>query len=134
MSNKNTVVEIKELIKGLGFTLPSGYLKDELLQFYQGAVKMKEKGISPTEPRKGYKPDYSPVYADNSLTLKEHLSIKGWGVTAIPGFDYSSIRTQLLDWLHETCEQFDPKDQNTWTRKNIPYNIHGIFKLSLIHI
>ena len=128
-----TIAQIKKLILELGFAPPSGYRKAELLAYYDGLVKMKQGGILYAE-HKEEKLSYTPVMPDANISLKEHIKIHGWGVAKIPDFNFIEIRNELLGWLHEVCDRFNINDMTTWTRNNIPYNIHGIFKQWVGHL
>jgi hypothetical protein len=132
--SKLTVTQIKESIGQLGFKPPSGLKKAELQRYYQGALKMKQEGIPATNPKKTSHINYTPVYPDQSLDLMNHLQTYGWAVANIPDYNSAAIRQELLEWIHRHSPNFDSEKFSTWTRQNIPYNVHGIFKQWVGHL
>ena len=154
-----TVAQLKEEIEKLGYQVPSGLRKDDLILFYVGARVMIEKkipqidlkkvkalsmlcshtahAVSDTNAQKCPLPDClhpTPVKANPELDWRTHLYTYGWTIRKIPNFDPKSIREGLLNWLHRTCPGFDPVNPVTWTRDHIPFNLHGIFKNWVGHL
>lgn len=124
-SSNQTVVQLKEQIRQLGFK-PPNVNKARLIHFRRQAEIMKERNIPQTIIRKGT-PSYTAVYPNTLLSFNEHLETYGWGVCSVD-IDCDRVVNELLSWLSEQCHDFDVSDPATWTRKNMPYNLHGIFK------
>ena len=129
-----TVKQLKEKIKELGVKVPSSYRKDQLILLYEGALKIKGGGVGDTTPQKAVHLKYTPVIAYTDLNYVEHLSTFGWAITEVPNFNYVEIRDGLLSWINSVCPKFEINNKETWISKNIPYNLHGIFKNWVGHL
>ena len=151
-----TVAQLKSEIERLGYKAPSGYKKEDLQLYHQGIIEMIQKQIAPinfdkvnslsilcSDPAHASsstqcsRPEClhpTPVKANPELDYITHLYTYGWAIIKVPNIDTKTIREGILDWLHRTCNRFNPGDQTTWVRANIPYNLHGIFKHWVGHI
>ena len=132
--NALTVAQLKAMITQLNFKVPSALKKADLIFFYEQALKMRYQGIPETVPKKSLQLRYTPVRPNPNFDLLTHLQTYGWAVAKVPNFDPTAARKGILDWLHRVCPAFDPDRPETWVRKNIPYNLHGIFKNWVGHL
>lgn len=132
--NDLTIPQLKEFISQLQVKVPSGLKKDQLIMYAEGALKMRQLGLSETKPKKSLQLSFTPVRPDPRLDLSAHLLTYGWAVTRVPNYDHVAARNGILEWLHRVSPAFDPEQPDSWTRKNIPYNLHGIFKQYVGHM
>ena len=128
-----TKPQLVSLIHELGFKPSSSLKKEDLITFYNGALRMRKENIPETPIVKSTQLNPIAVERDSTLSLMEHMARYGWAVSKIPNFDPVEIRNEFLRWLSKTCDRFDPDRPETWIKENMPYNIHGIFKQYIGH-
>jgi len=129
------VADLKKYCIALGFK-PSQLKKAELIRFLYGVIETITKNI----PRSVYSTVLPDQYVavtmnlDKGQTWRQHLLKYGWATSPIPDFDSNKYVQAMLNWLHSMCPAFDQKDSKTWTRKNMPIRLHGIFKYYIGHL
>jgi len=133
MASQYTVKQLKEGLTQLGFKAPYGMLKADLVKYYEGAVYMVQNSIPKTNPNRDKVITYTPVVSDPKLSMMEHLSLYGWAIDKVPNYNPEDIRNMFLAWLHKVCDEFDPKDSDTWNRENVPYRDRGLLRRWIGH-
>lgn len=128
------VSQLKTFISELRMKVPSGLKKEQLIMYAEGALKMRQLGIPETVSKKSLELNFTPVRHDPSLDLLTHLLTYGWAITKVPNYDHVAARNEIFDWIHRVSPAFNPEDSSTWTRNNIPFNLHGIFKHYVGHM
>jgi len=129
-----TIPQIKKMCQDLGGKPPSGLVKSGLIEFYNGLKKMKEENILPTEKYTGDDLDFKPVY----MKLEEgedwltYLKREGWATVSVLD-QPEKYRDDFFSWLESLSSNFSREDPSTWNNKNIPPNLHGIFKHFIGH-
>jgi hypothetical protein len=133
---KLTVAQIKEQCSKLGVSIPSGLRKKELIEFFHAAQTLKENSNKPVtvQHKTASELDLIPKYADPSKDWSQHLDEFGWCVVPIPDFNPQCYVDAFYDWLELCCNEFKRNDRSTWKVKNLPINLHGIFKNYIGHI
>lgn len=121
----NTVAQLKEKLKKYKVST-NGLLKAELEELLENLKEKKD--IEYPDPDEVV---YHPISPKVHQDLKKRLEKHGWCVSEVPGFDKSYV-----DEFKEIIESFCPfrfDDPSTWLGKNLPANLHGIFKQDLGH-
>ena len=128
-----TVAQLKSKIEHFGVKIPNSLLKWELVEFLNAILKNKDKLNVKPEYKTAPELQCIPMQCRDKDWLK-HLKEYGWAVAPIPNFDSTKYVNSFFDWFEYCCDDFDRDDRNTWKTKNIPINLHGIFKQYIGHL
>lgn len=120
-----TVAELKKKLEKYKVNT-SGLRKAELEELYKNLKSKKD--IEYPEPTEVI---YHPVDAKVHKDLKKRLKRNGWAVTEVPGWNDEFLE-EYIDAIESFCP-FRFKEPKTWLSKNLPENLHGIFKYDLGH-
>ncbi len=75
--------------------------------------------------------EYTPIDVRSSEDPRRDLKRRGWAVVDVPGWD-RTYKDSFQEIIESFCA-FRFSDSSTWVSKNLPYNLHGIFKYDLGH-
>lgn len=123
----STVAELKEKLAPYKVST-NGLLKQDLIDLLERISKTKEKhyetpsDLTPTPIR------IEPVSMGRALS---QLRKRGWAVVKVPGWDSNYVNQ--FESVIESNFPFKFSDSSTWMTKNLPFNLHGIFKYDLGH-
>jgi hypothetical protein len=159
---KMTIKDLRSLLVTLGATPPAGLRKFELMMMLEGVQRGRELPASVHATSASMYDRLIPKRADASLGWRDHLDRYGWAVVADIGCAHERYADALYAWL-EGCSPVAPADvaatdraakargelaqayprasapafrrddPSTWLAKNMPQNLHGIFKHYLAH-
>jgi hypothetical protein len=125
---KGTVTEIKNWAGIKGFQVPSGLKKENLVDYLKGLNYEKDNNIIHENANSEMKLDeLVPIYADPNMKWQDHLSVHGFAVVPINGWDTKFVDT-FLKWFESCNSNFKSDDPSTWLTKNMPIQLHGILK------
>ena len=122
-----TVSQLRTKIESFGVKFPNGLLKWELVEFLNAILKNKDKLHIKPEYKTAPELQCVSMYSRDGNWLN-HLKEYGWATVPIPDFDSKRYVDSFFDWLEYCCDRFKRNDRATWKTKNIPINLHGIFK------
>ncbi len=130
-----TVKKIKEACVKLGSKPPSGLLKKDLINYYYGYKKIIDQKIPLSIGFDVEDLNIIPVYCNlkNGQTWYQHFIENGWVAVPLVNFDSSYYVNLFYNWLESLSVNFKRNDRNSWISKNIPLNLHGIFKNYIGH-
>lgn len=127
-----TVSQLKSKIEHFGVKVPNSLLKWELVEFHDAVMKNKDKLNAKSEYKTGNDLKLTPMQCRDK-DWQKHLKEYGWAVAPIPDFKSEKYVDGFFDWLEYCCDRFKRDDKTTWKTKNIPINLHGIFKNYIGH-
>lgn len=154
---KKTVADLTKMCESLGKKPPSSLRKNDIINFYIGLEKMKREQIPSTHKYTGDDLTYVPVYMELRSSSKnepdlpegdtepsmaaaqptvkswrQHLQREGWATVSVLE-NPEETEDAFYTWLEGACDRFKRDDPSTWNNKNIPPNLHGIFKHFIGH-
>ena len=129
---------------------PFGLRKQELLSLLDGVRKSKDVPAPIHKTTQMY--DHLIPKHMKDMDWQDHLAKYGWAVVPVPDCDPEYYLNKFYEWL-EGCSpvsvktireekpnyttrsepKFRSNDPTTWLHKNMPENLHGIFKQYLAH-
>lgn len=140
---KKTIKDIKKEIEQYGADIPSGLKKAEYISYLNTVKNVYNNGL-PLKITKNSSlaREHPLVQGANSkssvihpgFTPQDYLKEYGWVSIPIPDFDHEKISSDFLSWIEKSSSnRFKKNDQSTWKNKNLPPNLHGIFKHYIGH-
>ena len=129
-----TLVELRALAKSKQITLPSKLRKAEMVEYLIASLNSPETSVNKTSTEV----ELTPMSRRDGIDEWEHLFKYGWTSIPIEGLDVNKYVDGFYTYL-ESCINpntgelagFDRNDPTTW--KQVPLNLHGIFKHYMGH-
>jgi hypothetical protein len=128
-----TVKQLKEFANDKGFKVKATK-KADIIAFIEGKLQEAKMGVVKSDMIINQSLEkLVPVHYDfEQQPWIDHMFKHGWCVVKLD-MDAAQYRDSFFSWLESCCSDFKRDDKTTWMAKNLPSNLHGIYKQYIGH-